>query len=105
MVAAATDHQEASMKRILIVVVLVVAAAILGLWRTSGGVRQSLSRVVGASGEQSQGDAREEIRKSFELQPGARIDVMGINGKVDIQTSDTKTAEVYVLRTAGGRRD
>src|SRR6185503_5461143 len=80
-----------------------VAAAILGLGRTSGGVRQSLSRVVGASGDQSQGDAREEIRKSFELQPGARIDVMGINGKVDIQTSDTKTAEVYVLRTAGSR--
>ncbi|HEX6188907.1 MAG TPA: hypothetical protein VFZ40_12585 [Pyrinomonadaceae bacterium] len=91
------------MKRVLIVVVLVVAAAILGLWRTSGGVRQSLSRVVGASGEQSPGDAREEIRKSFELQPGARIDVVGINGKVDIQTSDTRTAEVYVLRTAGGQ--
>jgi hypothetical protein len=91
------------MKRIFIVVILVVAAAILGLWRTSGGVRQSLSRVVGASGEQSPGDAREEIRKSFELQPGARIDVMGINGKVEIQTSDTRTAEVYVLRTAGGK--
>ena len=91
------------MKRVAIVVVLVVAAAILGLWRTSGGVRQSLNRVVGASGEQSPGDAREEIRKSFELQPGARIDVVGINGKVDIQTSDTRTAEVYVLRTAGGQ--
>ena len=91
------------MKRVVIVVVLVVAAAVLGLWRTGGGMRQSLSRVVGASEAQSQGDAREEIRKSFELQPGARIDVMGINGKVDIQTSDTKTAEVYVLRTAGGR--
>lgn len=93
------------MKRVLIVVILVVAAAILGLWRSSGGVRQSLSRVVGASEEQQQqqGDAREEIRKSFDLQPGARVDVMGINGKVDIQTSDTKTAEVYVLRTAGSR--
>lgn len=91
------------MKRVLIVVVLVIAAAILGLWRASGGMRQSLNRVVGASEAQSQGDAREEIRKSFELQPGARIDVIGINGKVDIQTSDTKTAEVYVLRTAGSR--
>ena len=103
------------MKRVFIVVILVVAAAILGLWRTSGGVRQSLSRVVGASEAQSQGDAREEIRKSFELQPGARIDVMGINGKVTIETFGdtegaqdaraprTKTAEVYVLRTAGGR--
>lgn len=89
------------MKRVAIVVILVIAAATLGLWRSHGGMRQSLSRAVGAS--DSQGDAREEIRKSFELQPGARVEVQGINGKVDIQTSDTKTAEVYVLRTAGSK--
>ena len=89
------------MKRVAIVVVLVIAAATLGLWRSHGGMRQGLSRVVGAS--DGQGDAREEIRKSFELQPGARVEVQGINGKVDIQTSDTKTAEVYVLRSAGSK--
>jgi hypothetical protein len=86
------------MKRVAIVAVLVIGAAVLGLWRSHGGVREGLSRAVGAS--DSQGDAKEEIRKSFELQPGARVEVQGINGKVDIQTSDTKTAEVYVLRTA-----
>src|SRR2546423_2283891 len=91
------------MRRVLVVVVLVVAAAVLGLWRSHGGVRQGLSRVVGAS--DGQGDAREEIRKSFELQPGARVEVRGINGKVEIQTSDTKTAEVYVLRTANSSDD
>jgi hypothetical protein len=90
------------MKRVFVVVILVVVAAVLGLWRTSGGVRNGLSRVVGATAEQ-QGEAREEIRKSFELQPGARIEVQGINGKVDIQTSDTTTAEVYVVKTAGSR--
>lgn len=89
------------MKRVAIVVVLVLVAAVLGLWRTSGGIRQGLSRVVGAS-EYGSGEARDEIRKSFELQSGARIDVVGINGKVEIQTSDTRTADVYVLRTAGG---
>jgi DUF4097 and DUF4098 domain-containing protein YvlB len=66
-------------------------------------VRQGFSRVVGAASEEQKGDAREEIRKSFELQPGARIEIAGINGKVDVQTSDTKTAEIYVLRTAGSR--
>lgn len=90
------------MKRVAIVVILVVAAAILGLWRSQGGVRQGLSRVVGAEDSQ-QGDARDEIRKSFQLQPGARVEVQGINGKVEIQTSDTNTAEVYVLRTARSR--
>ncbi|HKP39217.1 MAG TPA: hypothetical protein VJT71_20325 [Pyrinomonadaceae bacterium] len=87
------------MKRVLIVVVLVISAATLGLWRSNSGIRQGLSRAVSSS-EDVQGQPREEIRKSFELQPGARIEVAGINGKVDIQTSDTHTAEVYVLRTA-----
>src|ERR1700682_902431 len=91
-----------SMKRVLIVVVLVIGAATLGLWRTHGGVRQGLSRVVGMSSDDSQAEARDEIRKTFQLEPGARLDVQGINGKVDIQTSDTKTAEVYVLRTGNG---
>ena len=88
------------MKRVFIVVILVIGAAVLGLWRTNGSVRQGLSRAVGVSSDNSQGEARDEIRKSFELQPGARLEVQGINGKVEIQTSDTKTAEVYVLRTA-----
>src|SRR5258708_31964415 len=91
------------MRRVLIVVVLIIGAAIVGLWRSQGGVRQGLSRAVGASSEDSQGEARDEIRKSFELQPGARVEVQGINGSVDVQTSDTKTAEIYVLRTASNR--
>lgn len=88
------------MRRVFIVIVLIVAAAILGMWRSSGGVRQGLSRAVGMSSDEQQGEARQEIRKSFQLQPGARVEVQGINGAVEIQTSDTKTAEVYVLRTA-----
>src|ERR1043165_7784933 len=91
------------MKRAAIVVILVLAAAVLGFWRSSGGVRQGLGRVVGATSEQQQGDVREEIRKSFELQPGARLEIAGINGHVDVETSDTKTAEVYVQRIAGSR--
>ena len=88
------------MRRVLIVVVLVVAAAILGLWRTHGGVRQGLRSAVGIPNDNVQGDARDEIRKSFQLQPGDHVEIQGINGPVTIETSDTKTAEVYVLRTA-----
>jgi len=88
------------MRRVLIVVVLVVAAAILGLCRTHGGVRQGLRSAMGVPAENAQGETREEIRKSFQLQPGDRVEVQGINGPVTIETSDTKTAEVYVLRTA-----
>lgn len=83
--------------------ILVLAAAVLGFWRSSGGVRQGFSRVVGAASQDQQGEVKEEIRKSFELQSGARVEISGINGAVTVETSDTKTAEVYVLRTAGSR--
>ncbi len=88
------------MKRVFIVVIVMILAGVLGLWRSHGGVRAGLNRVAGIANEDSQGEVRDEIRKSFTLQPGARLEVQGINGKVEIQTSDTKTAEVYVLRTA-----
>jgi hypothetical protein len=78
-------------------VVLVVAAAILGVWRSHGGIRRNLSETIG--GGDVQGEAREEIRKSYQLQSGAHVEVSGINGAVDIQASDGNTAEVYVLRT------
>ena len=90
------------MKRVLIVVILVIGAAMLGLWRTHGGVREGLSRAVGMSSDDTQAEVRDEIRKNFQLEPGARLEVQGINGKVEIQTSDTKTAEVYVLRVGNG---
>src|SRR2546423_3093528 len=91
------------MRRVLIIVVLIVAAAVLGLWRTHGGVREGLSKAIGMSSDDSQSEARDEIRKSFQLQPGARVEVRDINGSVEVQTSDTKTAEVYVLRTGNSR--
>lgn len=88
------------MRRVLIVIVLIVAAAVLGLWRSHGGVRQGLNSAFGKSNESNQDEARDEIRKSFKLAPGARVEVQGINGSVEIETSDTNTADVYVLRTA-----
>src|SRR5437763_7942977 len=88
------------MKRVLIVVALITCVAVLGLWRSHGGVRAGLNRVVNATGDNnSAGVTGDEIRKTFDLKPGARVDIQGINGRVEIQTSDTKTAEVFVKRT------
>jgi hypothetical protein len=89
------------MKRVLIVVVLIVAAAMLGLWRSHGGVRAGLGRVINSSGDGSPAVTGDETRKTFDLKTGATIRVEGINGRVDIQTAaDTKTTEVVVKRTA-----
>ena len=88
------------MKKIIIVVLLVAIAGIAGIVRsrarTTGGIR-NWSQVVDGD-KSSGGEARDEIRKSFELSPGARVEVAGINGGVKVETSDSRTAEVYVER-------
>src|SRR6266516_921769 len=90
------------MKRVLIVVVLLIIAAIAGLMRTHSRANSS-ANPSSAAGSASNGDAREEIRRSYQLPPNAQVTIAGINGKVEIQTSETDTAEVYVLRTADSR--
>jgi len=89
------------MKRIIVVVLLVAIAGIAGIVvrsraTTTGGLR-NWSHVVNPD-KSSGADAREEIRKTYELSPGARVEVAGINGGVNIETSDSKSAEVYVER-------
>jgi DUF4097 and DUF4098 domain-containing protein YvlB len=85
------------MKRVLMVVVLVVVAASLGVFQRSRSERQrNLS--AGESEEQ-----REEIRQTYQLAPGARVEISGINGAVDVETGDSSEAEVYVLRTANSQ--
>ena len=86
------------MKRVLIVVALLICAAVLGLWRSHGGVRAGINRVVGGENS-SPAEVSDETRKTFDLKPGAKVQIQGINGRIEIQTSDAKTAEVYVKRT------
>jgi hypothetical protein len=88
------------MKKIIVVVLLVAIAGIAGIVRsrakTTGGSR-NWSQVIDGD-KPAGGEAREELRKTYELSPGARVEVAGINGGVKIETSDSKTAEVYVER-------
>ncbi|MBC7930228.1 MAG: hypothetical protein H7Z38_06620 [Rubrivivax sp.] len=77
--------------RIFVVVILVVAAAFAGRWVTR-------TRNSGMSNE-------EQTRHSFRLDAGARVEVRGINGSVEISTAETDTADVRVVCTAGSRED
>ena len=79
--------------RIFVVVILVAAAAFAGRW---------VNRAVGGD---SGGARREETRRSFTLEPGARVEVVRINGAVNIKTADTDTAEVHIVRTANSAAD
>jgi len=96
------------MKRILIVGVLVAFAAVAGLLRAQHSRSRSVAnQSAAANGEVSEeaGEAREDIRKTFQLAPDSELTISGINGRVDIKTSDTNTAEVHVVRTATSREN
>ena len=77
--------------RIFLVVLLVIVAACAGRWMTR-------TRSTHSSNQ-------EETRQSVRLESGARVEVRGINGSVEINTADTDTADVRILRTASSPDD
>ena len=48
---------------------------------------------------------REEIRQSYELAPGARVEVSTISGSVDVETTSGQMAEVHIIRMGRTRKD
>jgi hypothetical protein len=83
-------------KRVLAVILLIVAAAVVG------SMTRSADPVTGNASDAQQS---KEIRESYKLQPGAEVLVVGINGKVEIATSDTDTAEIFIERNARNPED
>ena len=84
------------MKRILILVAMIGIAGVAGIVRShskTGDFDKFVSRNAAE-------DTREEIRQSYELTPGASVEIANINGSIKIETSDSKTAEVLIERRA-----
>jgi hypothetical protein len=48
---------------------------------------------------------KQEIRQSYKLAPGATVDASGFNGLLEVETSDTDTAEIYIVRSARNEAD
>lgn len=46
--------------------------------------------------------ATAEWRKTYDLQPGGRVEISNVNGKIDVQPSAGNTVEVVALKTARG---
>jgi hypothetical protein len=91
-----------NMKRIVILIVLVVLAGIAGVVVRSAS-DGTASQLRGLVSPVYAGDVRQEIRQNYQLSPGARVELTGLNGAVKVETSDTKTAEVYIERTAASQ--
>lgn len=43
-----------------------------------------------------------EWRKSYELQPGGRVEISNVNGRIQVEPSDGNTLEVVALKSARG---
>ena len=48
---------------------------------------------------------RDEIRKTFPITLGARVEVSSIRGSVEIETANIEVAEVHIVRSARSRAD
>ncbi len=81
--------------KIMFVLLIVVAAWVIGRETSDGTPRR----------EAEIGEGREETRQSYQLSPGARIEVRSISGSVEVETTETGSAEVRVVRTARNRAD
>ncbi|HMF55168.1 MAG TPA: DUF4097 family beta strand repeat-containing protein [Pyrinomonadaceae bacterium] len=55
----------------------------------------------------AQGDMqeREEIHQSFQLTPGSRVKVSAVSGPVEVETTNSDTAEVHIVRSAETRQE
>ena len=89
------------MKRIVILIIVVTVAGIAGIVVRSS--RSANGAIHLLASQNAAADVREEIRQTYQLAPGARVELGGINGSVNIETSDTKTAEVYIERLASSQ--
>jgi hypothetical protein len=57
------------------------------------------------SGDDSEFSERDEINQTLTLASGARVEVRGVNGTVDIETAAGATAEIHIVRLARSRDD
>jgi hypothetical protein len=48
---------------------------------------------------------KQEVRQSYKLAPGATVSITGINGLLEVETSDTDTAEIYIVCSVRQQND
>jgi DUF4097 and DUF4098 domain-containing protein YvlB len=86
-----------------------VTAALLLASQATNFAQYNKNAAAGGAKHQSQNEdgfsEQEEVRRTFRLSPGAAVEVSTIYGAVDIETSNTDTAEVQIVRYARNRAD
>ncbi len=71
----------------------------------AGGPHASLPAAANLAQTTSAFPEREEINKTLSLDSNARVDVTGIAGPVNIETTDGSTAQIHIVRMAQTQRE
>ena len=63
------------------------------------------AKVTAETTQRSDFQERDEFNQTYQLGPGAQVEIAGIRGTVEIINSDGATAEVKIIRSARNRAD
>jgi hypothetical protein len=67
--------------------------------------KEAAVSIVDKGGEGIDLPEKEEIRRVYKLEPAAVVEVMGIDGGIDVETAEAEIAEVLIIRSANKRDD
>lgn len=98
--------------RLMLVAILsTLVATDAGITQSTTNVSESLASMAttfltpNQRKEDSEFSERDEIRKTFPITLGARVEVSSIRGSVEIETANIEVAEVHIVRSARSRAD
>jgi hypothetical protein len=67
--------------------------------------KEAAISIVDKGGEGIDLPEKEEVRRVYKLKPAAVVNVMGIDGSIDVETAEAEIAEVLIVRSANNRDD
>ncbi len=94
------------MKKPILIAILVVSGMSLLSTGCSRHLRAAVNSHKTENKAENKGDddanysEREEITQNYTFAPDAKVNVIGINGSLDVTTSDGSKAEIHILRLA-----
>jgi opacity protein-like surface antigen len=93
------------MKKILLIGILMAATVVVAMPRAFNALAEKATEISALAQKERTWDdndlpEKDEINQTYQLGAGAKVDVSGINGQVQIETTNGSTAEVHIMRSA-----
>lgn len=92
------------MKKSLLIGLMMVAMMVVVVPKAFHAFAEKAAEIHAFVQRDDRGDSdypeKDEIDQTYQLAAGAKVDVSGINGSVEIETASGNTAEVHIVRSA-----